>query len=49
MQNKSMTSKPVGPLHLLLIPNNYFDSINMNFIGPLPKDKGYDILMIVTN
>jgi len=49
MQNKSMTSKPIEPLYPLLVPNNCFDSIDMDFVGLLPKDEGYDMLMIVTD
>jgi len=49
MQNKNMTSKPVRPLYSLPIPDNHFDSIDMNFIGPLPKDEEYNMLMTVTS
>ena len=35
IQNKSITSKPVKLLYSFSTPNNYFDSINMDFIGPL--------------
>jgi len=49
MQNKSITSKPVEPLYSLSVSDNCFDSINMDFIGPLPKDEGYNMLMTVTD
>ena len=49
MQNKSMISKPVGPLHSLSVSNNCFNSININFIGSLSKNEGYDMLIIATN
>jgi len=48
MQDKSMTSKPVGQLYSFSTPDNHFDSINMDFIGPLPKDEEYNMLMTVT-
>ena len=47
MQNKSNTSKTVGFLHPFLVLDNHFDSINIDFIRPLPMDKGYNILMII--
>ena len=49
MQNKSMISKPVGLLYPLSVSNNYFDSINIDFISPLPKVEGYNMLMTVTD
>ena len=49
MQNKSMISKPVGLLHPLSVSNNYFDSINIDFMSPLSKVEGYNMLIIVTD
>ena len=49
MQNKSNTSKPIGPLHSLPVLNNCFESINIDFIGLLLMDKGYNMLMIITD
>jgi len=45
MWNKSNTSKSVGPLYPLPIP----DSINIDFIGPLPTNKGYNMLITITD
>ena len=44
-----MISKPVGLLHSLSVSDNYFNNININFINTLPKNEGYDMLIIVTN
>jgi len=48
-QNKSWTHKPAGPLHPLPIPDAHFDSIAINFIEPLPPDKGFDTIITMTN
>ena len=37
------------PLYPLPVSDNCFDSINMDFIGLLPKDEGYNMLMTVTD
>jgi len=49
IDRNSTTSKPMRLLHSLSVSNDHFDSINMNFIGPLLKDEGYDMLMTVTD
>ena len=43
--NKSMTSKLTGLLHPLPVPDGWGDSVTIDFIGPLPKDKGHDMLI----
>ena len=47
--NKSITSKPIGPLHPLLVPDACGDSVAINFIGPLPHDEGYDMIVMFTD
>ena len=47
--NKSRTSKPPGPLHPLPVPDCCGSSIAMDFIGPLPMDKGYDCILSITD
>jgi hypothetical protein len=42
--NKSATTRPAGLLHPLPIPDKRGDSVTMDFVGPLPVDKGYCIL-----
>ena len=42
--NKTSTQQPVGLLHTLSIPNRVWGLIEMNFIGPFPKSKGFDYL-----
>jgi hypothetical protein len=43
--NKSLTTKPTGPLHPLPVPDGCCDSVAMDFIGPLPPDEGFDCLL----
>ncbi|OJA16296.1 hypothetical protein AZE42_09402 [Rhizopogon vesiculosus] len=47
--NKSPTTWPAGPLHPLPIQDTCGDSVTVNFIGPLPKDEGYDMLITMTD
>jgi len=44
-QNKAWTSKPPGPLHPLAVPEGCFQSVAMDFIGPLPEDKNFDCIV----
>ena len=46
--NKSRTTKVPGPLHPLPIPDDHGDSVALNFIGPLPKDDGYNCILTMT-
>jgi hypothetical protein len=48
-RNKSSTVKPGGPLHPLPVPDKQFDSVAINFIGPLPTDNGFDCIVTMTN
>jgi len=48
-QNKASTMKPVGPLHLLKVPDGRCESIAMDFIGPLPEDNGSDCILMITD
>jgi len=48
-RNKSTTSKPTGPLHPLPVPDARGDSVAIDFIGPLPHDKGYDMIVTFTD
>ena len=48
-RNKSSTSKPVGPLHPLPIPDGRCDSVAIDFIGPLPLDNGFDTIITFTD
>ena len=47
--NKSTTSKPIGPLHPLPVLDACSDSVAINFIGPLPWDEGYDMIVTFTD
>jgi hypothetical protein len=48
-RNKSSTCKPKGPLHPLLIPERRGDSVCLDFVGPLPKDEGYNCILTITD
>ncbi len=48
-RNKSSTKKPVGLLHPLPIPDKQGDSVAIDFVGPLPEDKGFNYLATMTN
>lgn len=48
-RNKSHTTKPVGLLHPLPMPDSRGDSIAINFIGPLPVDNGFDCIVTITD
>jgi hypothetical protein len=47
--NKPTMKKPMGPLHLLPIPDQRGDSVVMDFIGPLPEDEGYNCIVSFTD
>ena len=47
--NKSSTPKPIGPLHLLPIPDQCGDSVAIDFIGPLPEDDGNNCIITFTD
>jgi hypothetical protein len=48
-RNKLHTHKTPGPLHPLPIPDNHFDSVAIDFIGPLPMDEGCDQIVTMTD
>jgi hypothetical protein len=48
-RNKSRTTKPVGPLHPLPVPDKRCDSVAIDFIGPLPPDEGYNSIVTFTD
>jgi hypothetical protein len=47
--NKSRTTPRAGPLHPLPIPEQRGDSVAIDFIGPLPKDQGYNSIVTFTD
>jgi hypothetical protein len=48
-RNKNKTSKPTGPLHPLPVPDKRFDSVAIDFIGPLPEDDGFNCIVTMTD
>ena len=45
--SKDTNSKPRGLLHNLPIPDRPWQSISMDFLGPLPKSNNFDYLLVV--
>lgn len=48
-RNKAPTTKTMGPLHPLNVPDGRCESIVMDFVGPLPEDEGYDCILTITD
>ncbi|KAJ8462836.1 hypothetical protein ONZ51_g10647 [Trametes cubensis] len=48
-RNKSLHSRPPGPLHPLPVPDGRCDSVAIDFIGPLPEDQGFNYLVTMTD
>ena len=48
-RNKSTTTKPTGPLHPLPVPDEQGDSVAIDFVGPLPEDKGHNMIVTFTD
>jgi len=48
-RNKNSTRKPTGPLHPLPVPDERFDSVAMDFIGPLPEEEGFNCILTMTD
>jgi hypothetical protein len=47
--SKDRTTKPVGPLHPLPIPDQRGDSITIDFMGPCPLDDGFNCIVTITD
>ena len=45
--NKTKTQKPQGFLHGLLIPDKPWQSVGMDFMGPLPWSQSNDYLLVI--
>jgi hypothetical protein len=48
-RNKSTTTKPLGPLHPLPVPDSRCDSVAIDFIRPLPPDDRFDCITTFTD
>ena len=48
-RNKSSTLKAARLLHPLPVPDKRFKSIALDFVGPLPKDDGFDAIVTMTD
>ena len=44
---KDVNSKPTGLLHSLPIPDRPWQSIGMDFVGPLLKSNNFDCLLVI--
>jgi Integrase zinc binding domain len=47
--NKSSTTKPIGPLYPLPVPDACCNSVAIDFISLLPLDHGFDTIIIFTD
>ena len=47
--NKNCTSKPTSPLHPLPVLDDHFDTVALDFIGPLPEEHGKDTILTMTD
>jgi hypothetical protein len=47
--NKSSTQAPAGLLHSMPIPPDRFTELAMDFVMPLPKSRGYDGILVMTD
>jgi hypothetical protein len=48
-RNKSRTTKPIGPLHPLPVPDACFEAVALDFVGPLPEEDGKDTILMMTD
>jgi hypothetical protein len=48
-EKQKLHTKPTGPLHPLPVPYDCFDTIALDFIGPLPEENGKDTILTMTN
>ncbi len=48
-RNKASTKRAPGPLHPLPVPDGRGDSIAIDFVDPLPEDRGHNYLVTITD
>jgi hypothetical protein len=48
-RNKSTTQAPAGFLHSILVPARRFEELAIDFVGPLTKSKGFNMLLVMTD
>ena len=48
-KNKSQTTKPARPLHPLPVLDKQGDSVAIDFMGPLPIDRGFNMICSMTD
>jgi hypothetical protein len=48
-RNKPSTHAPRGLLHSMPIPRGRFVKVAMDFVGPIPKCKGYNTILSITD
>ena len=49
MCNKSPMTAPAGLLYPVPAPDSHGDSVAIDFVGPLPEDHGYNMLVTMTD
>ncbi|GAA5991079.1 hypothetical protein JCM11641_002320 [Rhodosporidiobolus odoratus] len=48
-RNKASTVKRQGQHHALPVPPRLFSDVALDFVGPLPKSQGHDMLLTITD
>ncbi|SGY11742.1 BQ5605_C011g06257 [Microbotryum silenes-dioicae] len=48
-RTKATTTGALGVLHALAVPNGLMQEVALNFVGPLPKSQGFDMLLTITD
>jgi hypothetical protein len=48
-RNKASTQSPAGLLHPMPVPSNRFSEMALDFVGPVPKSNGFDMILGMTD
>ncbi|SGY57336.1 BQ5605_C006g04258 [Microbotryum silenes-dioicae] len=48
-RTKAATTGPLGVSHALGVPNEPMQEVALDFVGPLPKSQGFDMLLTITD
>ena len=48
-RTKTTNPNPLAPLHPLPVPDDHFDTVALDFIGPFPEEHGKDTILTTTD
>ncbi|SGY38393.1 BQ5605_C003g02019 [Microbotryum silenes-dioicae] len=48
-RTKATTTGALGVLHALAVPDGLMQEVALDFVGPLPKSQGFDMLLTITD